>query len=167
MKLPKVFFRKLLIGAVLVALAAGVSVFIKETLDTRDPEASLPIVTVRYGDEVFVPDKEVLRAGWEWSFFLTQEKTPLLSIEDVPLSPVEVLPGAPMDISFTKEPTRLRVLRAASDKPTEYLELSDAGDGSFSTPTMPGLYYFKVQAEWRGRGFIQYYFALQVRELMG
>ena len=167
MKLPKVFFRKLLLGAVLVALAAGITVFIKETLDTRDPEASLPIITVRYGDEVFAPDKEVRRAGWEWSFFLTKEKTPMLSIEDVPLTPVEVLPGAPMNISFTKPPTQLRVLRAASDKPTEYLELADAGDGVFSTPTMPGLYYYKVQSEWRNRGFIQYYFALGVHELMG
>ena len=59
----------------------------------------------------------------------------------------------------------LRVMRAVSDKPTEYLELSDAGGGRFSTPTTPGLYFYKVRAEWSGRGFIQYYFALQVREL--
>ena len=41
----------------------------------------------------------------------------------------------------------------------------DAGGGRFSTPTTPGLYFYKVRAEWSGRGFIQYYFALQVREL--
>lgn len=167
MKLPKVFFRKLLLGAVLVALSAGMTMFIKETLDTRDPESSLPIITVQYGDEIFVPDKEVRRAGWEWNFFLTQEKTPMLSVEDVPLSPVTVLPASPMHISFTKQPSQLRVLRATGEKPSEYLELSDAGDGAFSSPTMPGLYYYKVQAEWRGRGFIQYYFSLEVRDLMG
>ncbi len=167
MKLPKVFFHKLLLGVVLIALAAGITVFIKETLDTCDPESSLPLITVQYGDETFVVDKEVRRAGWEWSFFLTQEKTPMLSVEDVPLSPVTVLPSAPMRISFTKDPTRLRVLRATSEKPSEYLELADAGSGSFSTPTMPGLYYYKVQAEWQGRGMIQYYFALEVRDLMG
>ena len=119
----------------------------------------------RYGDEELVPDKEVRRAGWEWNFFLTQEKTPLLSPEDVPLQPVDVMPGAQMRILFTKEPSELRVMRAVSDKPTEYLELSDAGGGRFSTPTTPGLYFYKVRAEWSGRGFIQYYFALQVREL--
>ena len=138
---------------------------IKESLDTQDPESALPIITVLYGDEELVPDKEVRRAGWEWNFFLTQEKTPLLSPEDVPLQPVDVMPGAQMRILFTKEPSELRVMRAVSDKPTEYLELSDAGGGRFSTPTTPGLYFYKVRAEWSGRGFIQYYFALQVREL--
>ena len=127
MKLPKIFFRKLIIGAVLLAIATGMTAFIKESLDTQ--------------------------------------KTPLLSPEDVPLQPVDVMPGAQMRILFTKEPSELRVMRAVSDKPTEYLELSDAGGGRFSTPTTPGLYFYKVRAEWSGRGFIQYYFALQVREL--
>lgn len=165
MKLPKVFFRKLIIGAVLLALATGMTVLLKESLDTQDPESALPIITVLYGDEELVPDKEVRRAGWEWNFFLTREKTPMLSVEDVPLTPVDVLPGAQMRIQFTKQPTDLRVMRASSDKPMEYLELSNVDGGVFSTPTTPGLYYFKVRAEWSGRGFIQYYFALQVREL--
>ena len=77
MKLPKIFFRKLIIGAVLLAIATGMTAFIKESLDTQDPESALPIITVLYGDEELVPDKEVRRAGWEWNFFLTQEKTPL------------------------------------------------------------------------------------------
>ena len=94
MKLPKIFFRKLIIGAVLLAIATGMTAFIKESLDTQDPESALPIITVLYGDEELVPDKEVRRAGWEWNFFLTQEKTPLLSPEDVPLQPVDVMPGA-------------------------------------------------------------------------
>ena len=166
MKLPKIFFRKLLLGIVLISIAAGITVFIKEALDTRDPESALPIITVQYGDEIFAQDKEIRRAGWEWSFFLTREKTPMLSIEDVPLSAVTVLPASPMHISFTKKPTQLRVLRATSEKPSEYLELSDASDGAFSSPTTPGLYYYKVQAEWQGRGAIQYYFALEVRDLM-
>lgn len=74
MKLPKIFFRKLIIGAVLLAIATGMTAFIKESLDTQDPESALPIITVLYGDEELVPDKEVRRAGWEWNFFLTQEK---------------------------------------------------------------------------------------------
>ena len=116
MKLPKIFFRKLIIGAVLLAIATGMTAFIKESLDTQDPESALPIITVLYGDEELVPDKEVRRAGWEWNFFLTQEKTPLLSPEDVPLQPVDVMPGAQMRILFTKEPSELRVMRAVSDK---------------------------------------------------
>ena len=51
MKLPKIFFRKLIIGAVLLAIATGMTAFIKESLDTQDPESALPIITVLYGDE--------------------------------------------------------------------------------------------------------------------
>ena len=72
MKLPKIFFRKLIIGAVLLAIATGMTAFIKESLDTQDPESALPIITVLYGDEELVPDKEVRRGGWECNFFLTQ-----------------------------------------------------------------------------------------------
>lgn len=64
----KDFFRKLIIGAVLLAIATGMTAFIKESLDTQDPESALPIITVLYGDEELVPDKEVRRAGWEWNF---------------------------------------------------------------------------------------------------
>ncbi len=165
MKLPKVFFQKLLIGIVLIAAAAGVTAFIKETLDTHDPESALPLISVQYGDEHLEEDKEVRRAGWEWNFFLTQEKTPLLLIEDVPLQTVEVLPNAEMTIRFSKTPTELHVMRSTADEPSEYLELSDAGDGTFSTPSTQGRYFYKVRAEWKGRGFIQYYFSLDVKPL--
>ena len=37
MKLPKIFFRKLIIGAVLLAIATGMTAFIKESLDTQGP----------------------------------------------------------------------------------------------------------------------------------
>ena len=56
MKLPKIFFRKLIIGAVLLAIATGMTAFIKESLDTQDPESALPIITVLYGDEELFPD---------------------------------------------------------------------------------------------------------------
>lgn len=52
----------------LLAIATGMTAFIKESLDTQDPESALPIITVLYGDEELVPDKEVRRAGWEWNF---------------------------------------------------------------------------------------------------
>ena len=165
MKLPKVFFRKLLIGIVLITLAAGMTAFIKESLDTQDPESALPLISVQYDDEQLVTDKEVCRAGWEWNFFLTQEKTPLLLIEDVPLQPVNVLPNAQMAINFSKKPTVLRIMRSTSDKPSEYLDLSDVGDGKFTTPPTKGRYIYKIRAEWKGRGFIQYFFVLDVNPL--
>ncbi len=166
MKLPKVFFKKLLLGTLLIALAAGVTAMLKEVLDTRDPESALPLITVTYGDETLSNEREVRRAGWEWHFFLTNEKTPLLSLEDVPLTPVEVLPGAQLQISFTKTPSELLTQYAADAYPIQFVEPQGKSAGTIHAPTTPGRYYYKVRAEWAGRGFIQYYFVLQVRELV-
>lgn len=167
MKLPKTFFKKLLLGALLIWICAACTTLLKEVLDTRNPESALPVITVRYeyGDQPFSNEREVRRAGWEWSFFLTREKTPLLALDEVPLAPASVLPGAQITIDFTREPGELQVFQCAyTDLPSELEELPGARSGSFAAPTQPGRYYYKVRAEWP-RGFIQYYFALQVQEL--
>lgn len=167
MKLPKLFFKKLFLGAVLIAAAALAASVLKEMLDTKNPESALPVISVRYeyGEQALSNEREVRRAGWEWEFFLTKEKTPLISLEDVPVTPADVLPGARMTVTFSKQPSKLQIFqRAYDDIPSEFQELSFADSGSFFTPTKPGRYYYKVYAEWP-RGFIQYYFALQVQEL--
>ena len=46
MRMPKIFVRKVIIGAVLIALSAVITMMIKEALDTQNPESSLPILTV-------------------------------------------------------------------------------------------------------------------------
>jgi hypothetical protein len=159
----KPFLKKVLLGTVLIALAAVVTVFLKETLDTQDPESALPIITVEYNG-LALPD--VYRAGYEWSFFATVERrTPQLSEADIPLVPADVLPAAPIRITFSKEPSVLTIKRAAGRYSTDFLEITDVQDGTFRTPTVAGIYVYKVYAEWYGRGNIQYYFALQVPQL--
>ena len=68
-----------------------------------------------------------------------------------------------MKLLFSKEPSSLKVLRASGTGSTEFLELTDASDGTFNTPASSGVYVYKVLAEWSTRGYIQYYFSLQVR----
>ena len=43
------FVRKLILGVFLIATAALCSFLLKETLDSRDPENNLPILTVSCG----------------------------------------------------------------------------------------------------------------------
>lgn len=162
MNYPKQFIRKILLGAVLIALSAVATMFIKESLDTQDPESSLPLMAVEYNG---MPITDVYRAGYEWSFFTTVERrTPQLSESDIPLVPVDVTPSAPLRIKFSKEPSTLKITRASGRYSTDFLELTDVRDGAFKTPTVPGVYVYKVYAEWKARGYIQYYFALQVKE---
>ncbi len=140
---------------------------LKEVLDTKEPESALPVISVQYeyGENALSNEREVRRAGWEWKFFLTNEKTPMLALDDVPITPVDVLPGARMTISFSKAPTDLRLYRRAYDDiPSEFYETAFSSGTSFYAPTQPGRYYYRIYAEWP-RGVIQYYFALQVREL--
>jgi len=167
MKLPKTFFKKMILGVVLIAAAALTAYILKEMLDTKNPESALPVISVRYeyGENALSNEREVRRAGWEWEFFLTNEKTPMISLDDVPITPVDVLPGARMTISFSKEPTDLRIFeRAYAETPSEFREMAFSSGNAFYTPTQPGRYYYKIYAEWP-RGMIQYYFALQVKEL--
>lgn len=160
---PKQVIQKIIAGVVLIAIAAVVTMFIKESLDTQDPESSLPIIQVQYNG---MPMTDVYRAGYEWSFFTTVERrTPELLLEDIPLVAVDVLPQAPLQITFSKEPSELKVMRATGRYSTDFMEITDMENGTLKTPAAPGIYVYRVSAHWTTRGYIQYYFALQVKEI--
>ena len=91
MKGHAMLIRKLVIGAVCILLAAGLTLVLKEVLDTQDPEQALPILEVRCND-VPMPPEYLLRAGYEWNFFTTKEtKTPVVPNEEMALMPMEVM----------------------------------------------------------------------------
>ena len=160
--MPKIVLKKVLAGILLIALSAGITVLIKEALDTLDPESSLPLFEVSIGGNKI---NEVYRAGYEWSFFTTMERqAPRLSESDIPLVPVETLPQAPIQLSFSKQPSEVRIFRSESGPDSTYMELVNADPMSFSAPVRGGMYVYKVQAQWNNRGEIQYYFAVHVRD---
>ncbi|MEG2930908.1 MAG: hypothetical protein RR825_03900 [Ruthenibacterium sp.] len=163
MKGHKLVVRKILLGIVLVSLAAVITVFIKESLDTQDPESALPLITVKYNSGE-MSAQNIYRAGYQWSFFTTVEdwQAPSLSPEDLPITPVDIQPGTPIQISFSSTPSELRIWRAAGRYSTDFLELSCPVTGEFTAPASPGIYLYRVVASWGNRGEIQYYFALSV-----
>ncbi|WP_367924423.1 hypothetical protein [uncultured Ruthenibacterium sp.] len=166
MRISRIALRKLLIGAILLVIAAAITMFIKESLDTQDPESALPILSIEYNGTQIPPSQEgfLYRAGYEWNFFTTVERrAPQLAENDLPLVPLDVSSQAELKLLFSKEPSGLKVLRASGTSSTEFLELTDASDGTFNTPATPGTYVYKILAEWGNRGYIQYYFSLQVR----
>ncbi len=163
MKLRTVIIRKFLLGAFLIAVCAGMTFIIKESLDTRDPETALPIITITYNDAVF-PQQNIYRAGYTWSFITTVEKwqAPSLLPEDLPIVPENVLADMPVEITFSQTPQTLQIYRATGRYSTDFLEISTEADGEFYTPTTQGEYLYKVVAGWGSRGEIQYYFAMSV-----
>lgn len=66
MKVHKNIWLRALIGLLALTVAGMLSLYIKEAMDEKDPEASLPLITVTY-DGAELPG--VYRAGWSWSFF--------------------------------------------------------------------------------------------------
>lgn len=161
MKMPKKVITKVLIGFVLVVLAAVSALLIKEYFDTRAPEAALPIMTLKYEGRV-VPG--VYRAGYEWSFFMTiARQAPQVSVDDLPLTPIAVQPQMPMELEFSRKSGSARIWRAAGRFGNDFIELTDVNIASLSTPSSAGIYVYKVLADWGSRGNVQYYFALDVQ----
>ncbi|MEG2165462.1 MAG: hypothetical protein RRY96_04145, partial [Ruthenibacterium sp.] len=111
------------------------------------------------------PPAVIYRAGYEWSFFTTMERqAPTLAQEDLPITPYDMQPDAAIKISFSKTPSTLRVWRANGRYSTDFTELASEDKSTFTTPHDAGVYLYKVKAEWGRRGFIQYYFAVDVKK---
>lgn len=160
MKMPVRIAKKIILGIILISFAAGISVFLKESLDTLDPESSLPILTVTQNGQ---PVTDVYRAGYQWSFFATVERrTPQVSEADLPLVPVPVAPLADIRLDFSAKPSTLKVYRASHRPSAEYLEIASENPAAFPAPGTAGTYIYKIFAEWGDRGHIQYYFSVYV-----
>lgn len=160
MRMPKIFIRKVLIGAVLIALSAAVTLALKEALDTQNPESALPILTVSCNGAP-PAEKSLVRAGYEWSFFTTIERhTPPVTADGLELEPTLVSAGVPISLTFSREPAVVQVWRAEGLEGQDYLELSNGDPCNFSAPNAPGTYVYRIRAEWERRGYIQYFLCI-------
>ncbi|MEG1104867.1 MAG: hypothetical protein RSD78_08495 [Oscillospiraceae bacterium] len=164
MKFPRSVIRKVCLGAVLISLAVCVTLLIKESLDTKDPQSALPSIDVIYNGNS-LPETSVFRAGYSWNFLTTIEDFPAMAPEDIPLYPVDVLPQIQMEIKFSKPPKELKISRADGRYSQDFIEIATDVTGEMLSPSVPGVYVYKVEASWGIRGSILYYFALQTKQV--
>ena len=150
--LLKIVFAALLIGAAAVA-----SLLIKETLDSTDPENTMPLIEASVG----YAKLNVIRADFEWNYITRTVRGPALSDEagDVPLAPLDVTPNTQLVIVMS-DPNYLsmKVSRADGLSDTNYIELY--GD-EILTPTVPGIYKYKIEVSYK-KGSLLYYTAVRV-----
>ena len=146
--------RKYVMALVLLVVAAFASVVIKDTVDSLNPENSLPIINVNVG---YNPPY-VVRAGYTWQFGLKTVRSPYVSAADVPLMVTDCSPGENIVINFSA--------------PFEYINLYQseglAGEDftalyTWTTPTKEGIYVYKIEAFFE-KGDSSYFFAVQVKE---
>ncbi len=162
----KMVLRKLIVGVLALALAAAITLFIKENLDVKDPETALPSIQVATEGVVLSPEM-VFRAGYEWNFFTSTEiNTPIWTTADI-LShtyPVDVPPRAKLDIDFSLQADTLKISRSDQEDFSAFVTLADDFPNSLLAPAEAGQYLYKIEAGFGRRGSIIYYLLLNVKE---
>ena len=148
----------------MLILSGFITVAIKDSIDAKNPEVSLPVINVTTG-YTYIPDVNVPRAGYEWKFGAKTVRAPYVSSIDVPLIAYEAQPGAPIRIGFTIPHTQLTLYECPG---VMYDGKVMAVDDAFverrystDTPTEEGIYVYKVVAQF-DRGTIVHYFALNI-----
>ncbi len=155
--------RRYAIAFVFLILAGYISVFIKDTIDSRNPEVSLPIISVTTG---YSSIPSAPRAGYEWNYRTKSIMSPYVSSIDIPLIAYDAMLDMPIVVEFSVPHKQItlyesegvlingRVIASGEFQEKRY---------SSNTPNKDGVYVYKVVAQF-DQGTIMHYFALDVRE---
>ena len=153
--------RRYVIAFVLLLFAGYISVVIKDTIDSKNPEVSLPIINVTTGYST-IPN--VPRAGYEWNFRTKSVMAPYVSILDIPLIAYDAMPDTPVLIGFTMPHKELNIYEGKGMMVNGRVVTSEifrAKSNTLVTPSEEGIYVYKVVARFE-QGTIVHYFALEV-----
>ncbi|MBE6886927.1 MAG: hypothetical protein E7484_00740 [Ruminococcaceae bacterium] len=148
--------RRYVLATILLILSGYISVFIKDSIDAKNPEISLPVISVTTGYTV-IPSAP--RAGYEWSYTTKTVKSPFVSSMDVPLIAYEVSPDMPILIEFSTQAQNITLYESKLSAPEDFTEKRYG----MTTPVEEGEYIYKVVAQFE-QGTIVHYFALNVKQ---
>ncbi len=147
--------RRVLIGVILFIISIYATLYIKDTVDSLNPEDSLPLIDISIG----YTKPYVVRSGYSWHFGATVVQTPYIyDIVDVHLVSLDCAPNTDILIGFSKE---YEILTVSSSKAgADFVEFTPV-IGSPVTPEEEGDYIYMVEAKFED-GDILYYFAISV-----
>ena len=153
------FRRKLkryFIAFVMLVLSAYATVFIKNYVDSKNPENSLPLIHVSVG----YVQPEVRRAGYTWKFGpgIPATLSPYVAAEDVPLMVMDCSPGEVIVVNFSKAPELVTLYQTEGLANNDFKQMY-----TLTTPVEEGVYVYKIQADF-DKGDILYYFAVEVKK---
>ena len=154
------FKRKLkryLFALVMLVLSAYATIFIKNYVDSLNPEKSLPIINVTVGGYT---QPAVMRSGYTWKFGtgIAPTLAPYISAEDAPLMVTDCSPGEVIVVNFSTPYELVTLYETQGLANNDFKQLY-----TWQTPQEEGIYVYKIQAEF-DKGDILYYFALQVKQ---
>lgn len=157
--------RRYILAFVLIVLAGYISVVIKDSIDSNNPELSLPVINVTAGYSP-IPDvaKNVPRAGYEWHYRTKSVMSPYVSSMDTPLIAYDALIDVPILIGFSVPHNQLTLyesegvlINGRAVPSGEFVEKKYSNN----TPNNEGIYVYKVVAQF-DQGTVVHYFALDV-----
>lgn len=146
--------KKILLGAVLIALAGFAAFCVKEAMDLRHPEYAVARLEVTADSEPV----DVTIAGFNWSFFFSNKNA--RQMQDVALMSVpstELLGGETLELKFSLAPESYEIKRSES---YSYSFIDIGGD--LTVPYSSGAYLYQVDAVF-DRGTARYYFYIIVQ----
>jgi len=167
MKLPQTIWKKLMLGGMLILLAAAVSLLIKEALDTKAPASAVPTLTVECNGAPLSSDC-VFPAAYEWNFLTGPERQTMPNyIPEVILDqaiPASVLPQLPLRFVFSQDTISVSISRSALQGAGDFIAQQPDREGRLFTPTEAGQYIYKIEASFN-RGSVVYYFVINVTQM--
>ena len=153
------FKRKLkryLFALVMLVLSAYTTIFIKNSVDSMNPEKTLPGISVSIG----YTQPAVVRAGYTWKFGpgIEPKLSPYVSSVDAGLMVTDCFPGEIIVVNFTHTPELVTLYEAQGLANDEFRQMY-----ALTTPTEEGVYVYKIDAQFE-QGDILYYFAVEVKK---
>ena len=148
--------KRYLMAFLMLVLSAYATIFIRNYVDSKNPEKSLPLMNVSVG----YVQPAVQRAGYTWKFGpgISPILSPYVSAEDVPLLVMDCYPGHEIVINFSIAPELVTVYQTQGLANNDFKQLY-----SLVTPMEEGVYVYKIDAQF-AQGDILYYFAVEVKQ---
>ncbi len=146
--------KKYLFALVMLIASAFATVFIKDTVDSLNPEKSLPEISVSVG---YNPPY-VVRAGYTWRFGFKTVRSPYVPATDAPMTITECHPGEVIVINFSEPEEYVNLYQATGVANEEFTQMYN-----WTTPMEEGIYVYHVNANFE-KGDISYYFTIQVKK---
>lgn len=153
--------RRYIFAVIMLFVAGYMSIFIKDTIDARNPEVSLPIIEVISG---YTAVPTAPRAGYEWEFGVKSVQSPFLSSIDVPIIAYDALPDTPILVRFSSPAEKITIYQGVGNTYEGKVFASEFEEMRYgiNTPSTEGVFVYKVVAQF-SRGKIVHYFALNVK----
>lgn len=148
---------RILLAVLFLVIAGAIAVVVKDMLSERNPEYALPVLQVEYNGNP-LPQENVTMDSYSWRFFRQTREWQLEDREiwrSMPAAWVDA--GMPLILDFSYRGGEVSISRSYENG-----TFSEVEGSRLETPREPGIYTYRIEAEWRLRGTVVYYVRVRI-----